>query len=127
MIHAVIVEDEKPILDLMKVIIGRNPRFTITGAFTNPLEALERIPELRPDVAFLDVDMPKMNGHELARRINKLSEQTKIVFTTAYKQYELEAFEVDAMDYILKPVTPAMIERVMLCLDELPPLCDQVG
>jgi len=108
----VIVEDEKPILELMKFVIGRNPRYMITGAFTNPLEALARIPELMPDVMFLDVEMPKMNGVELARKIYELSKSTKIVFTTAYKKYALEAFDVNALDYILKPVTPAAIERV---------------
>ncbi|MFB5761968.1 response regulator [Paenibacillus medicaginis] len=112
MFNTVIVEDEKPILDLMKVVIGRNPHYTITGAFTNPLEALACLSELRPDVAFLDVEMPKMNGLELAQNINELSKQTQIVFTTAYKEYALDAFGVQALDYILKPVTPAAIERV---------------
>ncbi|WP_317891184.1 response regulator [Paenibacillus oceani] len=107
-----IVEDEKPILDLMKVIIGRNPYFTITGTFVSPLEALDHLPRLEPDVAFLDVEMPRMNGLELAQNISRLSERTKIVFTTAYKHYALEAFDVYALDYILKPVTPAAIERV---------------
>lgn len=110
--QVIIVEDEKPILDLMKVIIGRNPNFTISGTFVSPIEALDRLPDLMPDVAFLDVEMPKMNGLELAQKINTLSERTKIVFTTAYKHYALEAFDVYALDYILKPVTPAAIERV---------------
>ncbi|RKN80648.1 response regulator [Paenibacillus ginsengarvi] len=112
MFQAIIVEDEKPILELMKVIIGRNANFAIAGAYTNPLEALERLSELRPDVAFLDVEMPKLNGLELAQKIIAISEHTKIVFTTAYKHYAVEAFDVYALDYILKPVTPAAIERV---------------
>ncbi|WP_088835201.1 response regulator [Paenibacillus tyrfis] len=112
MFHTIIVEDEKPILDLMKYIIGQNPNYTILGAFTNPLEALARLPELKPDVVFLDVEMPRMNGLELARKINELSEETKIIFSTAYKQYALDAFQVYAFDYILKPVTPAAIERI---------------
>lgn len=115
----VIVEDEKPILELMKVVIGRNPSYTIAGAFTNPLEALVRLPELRPDVAFLDVEMPKMNGIELGKKINELSMNTQIVFTTAYKEYAVEAFGVQALDYILKPVTPAAIERVSARLGSL--------
>ncbi|MGC5326684.1 response regulator [Brevibacillus sp. SYSU BS000544] len=112
MFKAVIVEDEKPILDLMKYVIGLNPHYTILGTFTNPLEALACLPHLQPDVVFLDVEMPKMNGLELAQKINELFDQTKIIFTTAYKQYALDAFQVYAFDYILKPVTPAAIERV---------------
>lgn len=112
MYRTVIVEDEKPILELMKVVVGRNPHYTIVGAYTNPLEALRHIPELRPDVVFLDVEMPRMSGLELAEQINRISENTIIVFTTAYKRYALEAFQVEAIDYILKPVTPLAIERV---------------
>ncbi|NEW04712.1 response regulator [Paenibacillus sp. SYP-B3998] len=112
MFNVVIVEDEKPILELMKVIIGRNPHCVIIGAFTNPLEALASLAELQPDIAFLDVEMPKMNGLELALKINEISEQTRIIFTTAHRNYALNAFEVYAFDYILKPVTPTAIERV---------------
>lgn len=112
MIKAIIVEDEKPILDLMQFVIRDNPNYTIVGAFTNPLEALDRMSQLQPDVAFLDVEMPKMNGLELAQKINEITEQTKIVFTTAYKDYAVDAFSVQAFDYILKPVTPLAIERV---------------
>lgn len=112
MYRIMIVEDEKPILDLMQHVIRQHPEFSIQGAFTNPLEALERLEGLQPDVAFLDVEMPKMNGLELARKINELSGHTKIIFTTAYKHYALEAFQVEAFDYILKPVTKAAIERI---------------
>ncbi|OCT11569.1 histidine kinase [Paenibacillus pectinilyticus] len=112
MFNVVIVEDEKPILELMKVLIGRNPHYTIIGAFSSPHEALAAMADLKPDLAFLDVEMPKMNGLELAQRMNELSDLTKIIFTTAYKEYALDAFKVYAFDYILKPVTPAAIERV---------------
>lgn len=112
MFRAVIVEDEQPILDLMKVLIGRDSDYAIVGAFTNPLEALASLPELKPDVIFIDVEMPKMNGLELAGRVHKLLESAEIVFTTAYKNYALEAFEVSALDYILKPVTTSAIKRV---------------
>ncbi|WMT40452.1 response regulator [Paenibacillus sp. D2_2] len=112
MFQTIIVEDERPILELMKYEIGQNSRYCIVGAFTNPLEALARIVELKPDVAFIDVEMPKMNGLELAQKLGELSEDTKIVFTTAHKEYALEAFKVYAFDYILKPVTSTAIERV---------------
>ncbi len=112
MFSVVIVEDEKPILELMKVVVGRNPHCRIIGAFNNPLEALEKLPELKPDIAFLDVEMPKLSGIELAQRMNECCEGTRIVFTTAYKEYALEAFRVFAFDYILKPVMTSAIDRV---------------
>lgn len=112
MFSVVIVEDEKPILELMKVVVGRSPHCRIIGAFNNPLEALERLPELQPDIAFLDVEMPKLSGLELAQKLNECCEGTRIVFTTAYKEYALEAFRVFAFDYILKPVMPAAIDRI---------------
>lgn len=112
MFRAMIVEDEKPILDLMKYIIGQDPHYTIVGAYTNPLEALADLPTLQVDVAFLDVEMPRMNGLDLAQKINELSAYTKIVFTTAYKHYALDAFNVYAFHYLLKPVTPMAMERV---------------
>lgn len=112
MFSVVIVEDEKPILELMKVVVGRSAHCRIIGAFSNPLEALEKLPELQPDIAFLDVEMPKLSGLELAQRLNECCEGTRIVFTTAYKEYALEAFRVFAFDYILKPVMTSAIDRI---------------
>ncbi|WP_442603289.1 response regulator [Paenibacillus sp. KN14-4R] len=112
MFNAVIVEDEELILDLMKHVIGHSKHYNIIGAFTDPYEALAALTKLKPDVVFLDVEMPKLNGLELAMQLNDTFDDVKIIFTTAYKQYALEAFQVYAFDYILKPVTPAAIERV---------------
>ncbi|MEK3794846.1 response regulator [Paenibacillus sp. FSL R7-0204] len=112
MFRVVVVEDEKPILELMKVLIGRNPNLQIVGAYSNPFEALGALPSLKPDLAFLDIEMPRLSGLELAHRINECCEQTRIVFSTAYKEYALEAFNVFAFDYILKPITPASVQRI---------------
>ncbi|WP_166240934.1 response regulator [Paenibacillus turpanensis] len=112
MFSVVIVEDEKPILELMKVIVGRSPHCRIIASFSNPQEALEQLPELQPDIAFLDIEMPKLSGLELARKLNECCEGTRIVFTTAYKDYALEAFQVFAFDYLLKPVMPDAIDRI---------------
>lgn len=112
MFRTMIVEDERPILDLMKVLVGQNSNYSIVGAFTNPVEALANLQELQPDIVFIDVEMPRMNGLQLAVHIHEQLGQAEIVFTTAYKDYALEAFEVSALDYILKPVTPQAIQRV---------------
>ncbi|QMV42619.1 response regulator [Cohnella cholangitidis] len=110
--RVIIVEDEKPILDLMERLVGKHPLLTVVGAFTSAAAALEAYEELAPDAAFLDVEMPKMGGIELADKLKSKDERLQIVFTTAYPEYALEAFRVNAVDYVLKPVTPDAIERV---------------
>lgn len=112
MYTAVIVDDETLILDLMKIVIGRSGGFLIQDTFSDPMEALNSLPELKPDIVFLDVEMPEMSGMELAEQIRSLMEHTQIVFTTAHRKYSLDAFDVQALDYILKPVTDEAIERV---------------
>lgn len=112
-IRVIIVEDERPILDLMKRLAGRHPLLEVVGTFTSPLEALERYPQLRPDAVFLDVEMPKMGGIELADKLRAIDEELQVVFTTAYPGYAVEAFRVSAVDYLLKPVTPDALERVV--------------
>ncbi|WP_123042044.1 response regulator [Cohnella candidum] len=113
MLRVMIVEDEKPILDLMERIVGRHPMLQVAGTFTSSLEALERYPQLKPDAVFLDVEMPKMGGIELADKLRAIDEELQVVFTTAYPGYAVEAFRVSAVDYLLKPVTPDTLERVV--------------
>lgn len=119
MFKAVIVEDEQPTLNLMRVLIGRNPDFTILGTFVDPMEALKQLPELRPDVVFLDIEMPEIRGLKLAQEIKRFHVHAQIVFTTAYPQYALKAFDVQALDYILKPVSEKSINRVRQRLNDL--------
>ncbi|BBH23103.1 DNA-binding response regulator [Paenibacillus baekrokdamisoli] len=113
MLRVMIVEDEKPILDLMEILVGRHPLLELAGTFTDPLEALVKFRELKPDAVFLDVEMPKMGGIELAGRLSSQDEELQVVFTTAYPGYAVEAFRVNAVDYLLKPVMPDSLERVV--------------
>lgn len=119
MYTAVILEDELPALKLLEMIIGSNESFTITGSFANPAEALGALPALQPDVIFMDIEMPHMNGVKLAQRIREISGHTQIVFTTGHMKYAVDAFDVQAMDYIVKPVTPKAIKRVYERLTKL--------
>ncbi|MBD2846661.1 response regulator [Paenibacillus sp. IB182496] len=96
----------------MKVLLVRSGEYEIVGSFTSPIEALSAMAQLKPDVVFVDVEMPRMSGLELARRLQGESHHSEIVFTTAHAQYALGAFDVAALDYILKPVTPQEIRRV---------------
>ncbi len=79
--------------------------------FNNPLDALSYVVQNKVDIAFLDIEMPVIKGIELARRIKALSSNVRIVFITGYGDYALEAFSVDAVDYVLKPYEPEAIKR----------------
>mgnify|MGYP003299267593 CR=1 FL=1 len=79
--------------------------------FNNPLDALSYVAQNKVDIAFLDIEMPVIKGIELAKRIKSLSKNTRIIFTTGYSDYALEAFNVDAVDYVMKPYEPAMIKK----------------
>lgn len=112
-LSAIIIDDELPTLNLMKYIISKNKNIEIVGAFSNPREALEQIKLLKPDVAFIDVEMPGINGIALAEALEDLNYDIKIIFATAYKEYAFDAFRVEASDYILKPVTEEQVNRTV--------------
>lgn len=111
--RAIIVDDEKLALDLLKRLLERDGRVQLQGAYLKSSEALAELDISRPDLAFLDVDMPQMNGLELAKRIHEKREATEIVFVTAHAQYAIEAFRRDAMDYLLKPPTPEAVTETV--------------
>lgn len=115
MIKAVLVDDEILVLNLLKKIISETNDIKIIGEFTDPERALIEIPNLEPDVLFLDVDMPEMNGIELGTRLieSDANEDMAIVFVTAYEQYAIHAFKLNAIHYILKPVDPDSVEEVV--------------
>ncbi|USG66547.1 response regulator [Brevibacillus ruminantium] len=112
MLRVMIVEDEQPILDLMERLVGEHPLLQVAGAFTSPIAALDRHAELKPDAVFLDIEMPKMGGIQLAEKLKEQNEELQVVFTTAYPDYAVDAFRVHAVDYLLKPVTSEDLERV---------------
>lgn len=103
--RAVIIEDEQPSLVLMKRMLEKNGQLELVGAYTDPGQALSDILRLSPDVVFADVEMPTINGVELARKIRDRDESIQIVFVTAYEKYAIEAFRVNAVNYILKPIS----------------------
>ena len=102
-LHAVIVDDEVKGIEFLQYTLEKQcPEVQVVKTFTAPLEALEEIPALKPDILFVDVEMPRMNGFELVEKLSKLKIQ--IVFTTAYNEFALKAFRVSALDYLLKPI-----------------------
>ncbi len=110
--NCVVVDDEGMMLEALCQMI-RRAGADVAGAYQDPLEALESVRTLRPDVLFLDVEMPGMNGIELAQRVGALDSRIQIVFVTAYEQYAIKAFELGAIHYVLKPVTDDKIGKAI--------------
>lgn len=107
-LNCIIVDDEPLALDLLETYVRRTPFLRLTARCDNAVEALAALDKEPVDLAFLDIQMPELNGLELSRLI---THRTKIVFTTAFEQYALEGFRVDAVDYLLKPFNYAEFLR----------------
>lgn len=95
-----IVDDEPLALSLLESYVQRVPFLKLTGKYSNALSAMKHIVEEKVDVMFLDIQMPEVNGMEFARILN---DHTRVVFTTAFSEYAVEGYKVNAIDYLLKP------------------------
>src|SRR3989442_2987028 len=109
-LRAVLVDDEQLARDELGYLLGRVGGVEVIGQAGNGVEALSTIDRLQPDLVFLDVQMPGLTGFEVARRMLDKQAVSHIIFVTAFDQHAIEAFEVNAVDYILKPVDPARLE-----------------
>jgi DNA-binding LytR/AlgR family response regulator len=111
MTRALIADDEAHLAHYLRdQLLKLWPELEIVAIARNGLEAAERIATLQPDVAFLDIQMPGLTGLEVAAGIEGL---TRVVFVTAYDEYALTAFEAEALDYVLKPVTAERLARTV--------------
>lgn len=119
MYRVMIVEDEVNILSFMQKKLSKYEVFKVEAAFSSPDEALEAFEIIKPDVVFLDIEMPRTNGIDLAGKLLKKKEDVHIVFTTAYGQYAVQAFGVEAIDYLLKPISDEDILRVIKRLNKV--------
>src|SRR2546423_11364491 len=109
-LRAVLVDDEQLARDELGFLLGQVGGVQIIGQAGNGVEAVAAINRLKPDVVFLDIQMPGLTGFEVARRMIDAETASHIIFVTAYDQHAIEAFEVNAVDYLLKPVDPARLE-----------------
>jgi two-component system response regulator LytT len=109
-LRAVLVDDEQLARDELGYLLGQVGGVEVIGQADNGVEALTTIDRLRPDVVFLDVQMPGLTGFEVARHMVDTRAPSHIIFVTAYDQHAIEAFEVNAVDYLLKPVDPIRLE-----------------
>ncbi len=99
-LRAIIVEDEELARNLIKEYLKENPAVEIIGEFPDGFSGAKAINDMKPDLVFLDIQMPKLTGFEM---LEILDHKPKIIFTTAFDQYAIKAFEMNAVDYLLKP------------------------
>jgi two-component system LytT family response regulator len=110
LIRAYVVDDERLAVRRLTRLLTDTGRVAVTGSSSDPEEALSALRDADVDVVFLDIQMPEMNGFQLIERLNR---NIPVVFTTAYDRYALEAFAVNSIDYLLKPVEAARLEKAL--------------
>ncbi len=111
----IIVDDEPPAIRLLEKYVEKIPSLELVHTFTKPLEVLHYLEGNSVDVIFLDIQMPEITGIQLSKIINK---NMHIIFTTAYPEFALESYDVDAMDYLLKPIE---FERFYKAVNKIQP------
>lgn len=116
----VLIDDERLAREELKLLLKEfKDQVTIVREASNGKEGLKAIKELAPDLVFLDIQMPEMDGFEM---LKELDEIPRVVFTSAYDEYALDAFKINALDYLLKPIDPerlkAMFEKIKSEVDE---------
>jgi len=110
MLRAYIVDDERLAVDRLTRLLERTSRVDVIGATTDPEMALTTLREAEVDVLFLDIQMPGLTGFALLERLNR---NPPVIFTTAYDRYAIEAFAVNSIDYLLKPIEPDRLDRAL--------------
>ena len=108
----IIVDDEPLAVRLMESFVKKTPDLDLLGSFTDSVEAINAVKEQKPNLLFLDIQMPDLNGMELAHMIPT---ETRVIFTTAFKEYAFESYEVNALDFLLKPIR---YNKFMVAIDK---------
>jgi two-component system, LytTR family, response regulator len=115
-IKVLIVDDEAPARAIVREYLSDYPQFVVAAECANGYEAVKAVGEHRPDLLFLDIQMPKLDGFEV---LDLLETKPQVVFVTAYDEYAIRAFEVHAIDYLLKPFTAARFAEVIAHAEEM--------
>jgi len=110
MMRAYLVDDEPLALERLSRMLLSTGRVNVAGSNTDPVKAIEELRATRPDLLFLDIHMPGLSGFEL---LAELREQPLVIFTTAYDRYALEAFRVNSIEYLLKPIEAEHLDRAL--------------
>jgi len=114
--NTLVIDDETLARQRLKRLLAVHENISIIGEAGNGQEALDQIELLKPDLVFLDIEMPVMNGFEL---LSRLAKPPKVIFTTAYDQYAVKAFEEESIDYLLKPIETERLEKAVNKLKKL--------
>ena len=117
----VVVDDEQPARDRLKQLLDDEPEYQVVGEAANGQEAIKLAVDLQPDIVLLDIRMPGMDGIETAHHLNGLDNAPAIVFTTAYDEYAIDAFDVRAIGYVLKPVRRSRLSAALQQASRLAP------
>ena len=112
-IRIVVVDDEEPARNELCFQLKQIDEVDIIGEAADGIQALQLIKSLKPDLALLDIQMPGLTGFEVARELVKKKTESQVVFVTAYDHYAIEAFEINAIDYLLKPVEPLRLQHTL--------------
>ena len=112
-LRVVVADDEEPARDELCFLLEQAGGIEIVSRVENGLEAMSAVERLAPDLVFLDVQMPGLSGFEVAQRLVERQSPTHIIFVTAFDRYAIEAFEVNAVDYLLKPVESTRLESAV--------------
>ena len=103
-LRCAIVDDEPLALELLKSYVEKTPFLKFVRSFSSAIQAMKEMPDLKIDLLFLDIQMPDLNGMEYSKMVDA---NTRIVFTTAFEQYAIDGYRVNALDYLLKPISYA--------------------
>ena len=109
-LRAYLVDDEPLALERLRRLLEQTGRVEVTGSTTEPEQAVAALTADPPDVCFLDIQMPRLNGFDVLAQLRR---QPIVIFTTAYDQYALRAFGVNSVDYLLKPIEPEAVKRAI--------------
>ena len=117
MINCIIVDDEQHAIDILVHYVRQTPYLHLAGTSTNPIEALQLVTTQKAELVFLDIQMPDLSGIDFIKAIQG---RAKVILTTAYSEFALESYELDVVDYLLKPVRlPRFLQAVQKVMKEL--------
>src|SRR5215216_2558553 len=117
MINCIVVDDEQHAIDILETYIGQTSSLHLAGTTTNPIEALQMVSSQKIDLVFLDIHMPELSGIDFIKAING---KVKVILTTAYSEFALESYDLDVIDYLLKPVRlPRFLSAVQKAVKEI--------
>lgn len=118
-ITILVVDDERYAREELTYLLGKFPRVQVVGEADSGEAAILKALQIHPDVVFLDVEMPKMNGIEVAKTLSGFKKVPLIIFATAYPQFAAEAFRINAVDYLLKPYDERLLEQTIERIEKM--------